>query len=414
MTFWIIAIAIALLAALPLGLALHKARGLNAGDSSTAEVEMKVYRDQLKEVERDAARGVLSAEDAERARIEVSRRLLDADKARNTEGKSRKAAPLIAVVIIPALVIAGGLSLYGYLGLPSYQDLPLSHRIAMAEETRATRPSQDEIEQQRPASPPIQEADERLLDLVQKLRTALETRPDDLQGHVLLARNEAVIGNYRRAYEAQQTVIRIKGDAATAADYADLADMMILAAGGYVSPEAEEALTKALQRDPNNGTAIYYSGLMFAQTGRPDMTFRLWQPLLSSSEPDDPWVPPVRSQIEAVAQAAGIRYTLPPMASGPMMGGLKGPNAEDVANAADMSDEDRQEMIRGMVEGLSARLANEGGSPEEWARLISSLAMLGDTERARAIWGEAQVIFGGTPEALAVVRAGAQRAGLVE
>ncbi|SFI74613.1 c-type cytochrome biogenesis protein CcmI [Celeribacter neptunius] len=411
MTFWIIAIAIASLSALPLALALRKAHGISEVEGSTAEVEMKVYRDQLKEVDRDEARGVLSAEDAKRARLEVSRRLLEADKARATEKKASTRMPIWAVIALPVLVIGGGIWLYDYTGAPGYEDLPLAHRIALADEARATRPAQAEIEKERPSSPPIQQPDERLLTLVSQLREALKSRPDDLQGHVLLARNEAVIGNYDRAYAAQKEVIRIKGNAATATDYADLADLMILAAGGYVSPEAEDALTKALQRDPNNGTAIYYSGLMFAQTGRPDMTFRLWQPLLSNSEADAPWVAPIRGQIEMVAQAAGIRYTLPPL---PGAGGLRGPSQADIEATADMTPEERQDMIRGMVEGLSARLANEGGSPEEWARLISSLAMLGDTDRASSIWDEAQVIFGAEPEALAVVRGGAERAGLVE
>ncbi|ATG46659.1 c-type cytochrome biogenesis protein CcmI [Celeribacter ethanolicus] len=411
MTFWIIAFAIALLSAIPLALALRRAHGIGDVDSSTAEVEMKVYRDQLKEVDRDEARGVLSAEDAKRARIEVSRRLLDADKARASEKHGVRGAPIWAAAVLFAAVSGGALWLYNDLGAPGYEDLPLTHRIELAEEARANRPTQDAIEQMRPPSPPIMEPDERLTTLLVQLRDALTTRPDDLQGHILLARNEAVAGNYRAAYEAQKQVIRIKGPGATADDYADLADMMILAAGGFVSPEAEDALTKALQRDPQNGTAIYYSGLMFAQTGRPDMTFRLWQPLLSSSSAEDPWVMPIRQQIESVAQAAGIRYTLPPA---PMAGGLRGPTQEDVEATADMTPEERQEMIRGMVEGLAARLANEGGSPEEWSRLISSLAMLGETERAKAIWGEAQVIFGATPEALAVVRQGAERAGLVE
>ncbi|WP_321363590.1 c-type cytochrome biogenesis protein CcmI [uncultured Celeribacter sp.] len=411
MTFWIIATAIALLSAVPLALALLKARGIGADSASAAEIEMKVYRDQLKEVDRDAARGVISDEDAKRARVEVSRRLLEADKARETKAKTTTAAPIWAAVALGTAVIGGGIWLYSDLGAPKYEDLPLSHRLEVAEEVRANRPSQAEIEQTRPSSPPIQEPDERLMTLVGQLRTALETRPDDLQGHILLARNEAVIGNYDRAYAAQQEVIRIKGPGATADDYADLADMMILAAGGYVSPEAEEALSKALSRDPQNGTAIYYSGMMFAQNGRPDMTFKLWRPLLNSSVADDPWVPPIRAQIEAVAQAAGVRYTLPPA---PMENGLRGPTQEDIDATAEMTPEERQDMIRGMVDGLSARLANEGGSPEEWGRLITSLAMLGDTERARAIWNEAQVIFGPSPEALAVVRQGAERAGLVE
>ncbi|WP_460273751.1 c-type cytochrome biogenesis protein CcmI [Celeribacter sp. ULVN23_4] len=411
MTFWIIASAIAFLSAIPLALALWRAHGIGDVDSSTAEVEMKVYRDQLKEVDRDEARGVLSEEDAKRARIEVSRRLLDADKARESEKRSSARAPLWAAAMLFAAICGGAVWLYADLGASGYEDLPLSRRLELANEARANRPTQDAIETMRPPSPPIQEPDERLTTLLGQLREALATRPDDLQGHILLARNEAVAGNYHSAYEAQEEVIRIKGPAATADDYADLADMMILAAGGFVSPEAEDALTKALQRDPNNGTAIYYSGLMFAQTGRPDMTFRLWQPLLSSSTASDPWILPIRQQIESVAQAAGIRYTMPPT---PSANALSGPTSEDMAAAADMTPEERQEMIQGMVEGLSARLANEGGTPEEWSRLISSLGMLGETERAKAIWGEAQVIFGDTPEALSVVRQGAETAGLVE
>jgi cytochrome c-type biogenesis protein CcmH len=277
----------------------------------------------------------------------------------------------------------------------------------MAKEIRDTRPTQAVAEASAPASPPLETPDPDHLKLLDQLRAALENRPDDLQGYMLLARNASVVGEYRDAYRAQQRVIAIKGDAANADDYASLADMMILAVGGYVSPEAEVAITKSLARDASNGTANYYAGLMFAQTGRPDMTFQLWSRLLGDSTPDDLWVPPIRGQIESVAQAAGVRYTLPPLASP-----LKGPTADDVTAAADMDAGDRMEFIRSMVDQLSARLANDGGSPEEWARLISSLGVLGDTSRASAIWAEAQVIFGADANALATVRNAAQSAGI--
>jgi len=39
-----------------------------------------VFRDQLAEVERDAARGLMAPEDAARARTEISRKILDADR----------------------------------------------------------------------------------------------------------------------------------------------------------------------------------------------------------------------------------------------------------------------------------------------------------------------------------------------
>ena len=71
-------------------------------------------------------------------------------------------------------------------------------------------------------------------------------------------------------------------------------------------------------------------------------------------------------------------------------------------------------MIAGMVSQLEARLAQQGGTPDEWARLISSLVVIGNTDQARAIWTEAQTRFASQPEALEIVRQGAVQAGLVQ
>ncbi len=186
---------------------------------------------------------------------------------------------------------------------------------------------------------------------------------------------------------------------------------MIMAAGGYVSPEAESALKRALERDPNEGKARYYSGLMFAQNGRPDMAFKLWRELLDRSAPNDPWVAPIRGQIEEVAAWAGVDYTLPAMTNGLA---LAGPDADAVAAATEMSTQERQEMIGNMVAQLSERLASEGGSAQEWAQLIGALGVLGDVEKARAIWGEAQTVFAADADGLAMIRSSAKNAGVAE
>jgi cytochrome c-type biogenesis protein CcmH len=409
MTFWIIATIIALLATAPLVLVLLRTRGSVADDIGNTAIELRVYKDQLNEVDRDLARGLLTQDAAKRARLEISRRMLEADSKKDQHTTKDAALPLWAALLIGAMVFGGGVWLYTVEGAPTYRDLPLKTRLALAQEIRETRPTQAVAEDNAPASPPLETPNPEHLELLEQLRAALESRPDDLQGHMLLARNASVVGEYREAYAAQDRVIAIKGDAATAEDYATLADMMILAVGGYVSPEAEAAITQSLARDANNGTANYYAGLMFAQTGRPDMTFRLWSRLLNNSAPDDLWVAPIRDQIESVAFAAGERYTLPPLAAP-----LKGPTADDIDAAADMDTGDRTAFIQSMVDQLSARLANDGGTPDEWAQLISSLGVLGDTSRARAIWSEAQVLFGPDATALATVRAAAQSAGIVQ
>jgi cytochrome c-type biogenesis protein CcmH len=77
-----------------------------------------------------------------------------------------------------------------------------------------------------------------------------------------------------------------------------------------------------------------------------------------------------------------------------------------------MAPEDREAMIRGMVAQLSDRLATEGGPAEDWARLITSLGVLGESAQAGAIWAEAQGVFADDAEALARIRDAAVQAGV--
>lgn len=416
MIFWAIAIGLAALAALLLVLAL-----LRGGAEEAGPGDVEIYRDQLAEVERDRARGTLTDAEAERLRTEVSRRLLEADRAaagRSRAGSAPRGATLAAAALACLVVVGGALALYDRIGAPGYPDMPLEARKAEAARIHAERPSQQAAEARvaeaqaggLPNLPGAADPDPAFADLMDKLRKTLESRPDDLRGHELLARNEAGLGNFAAAARAQQVVIRLKGEAADAEDRADLAEYLILAAGGYVSPEAEQQLAAALKLDPGQGRARYYTGLMYAQTGRPDIAFRLWRQLLEKGPEDAPWIAPIRAQIAPLARLAGVEYD-PPAPKRPAPA-LKGPNQADMAAAADMTPEERQDMIRTMVQGLSDRLASQGGTPEEWARLINALGVLGEGDRAAAIWDEARQSFADRPEALATIRAAAERAGV--
>ncbi len=409
MTFWIVTTLLAL--AVSALFALAMTRGRRDASDSSAGYDLRVYRDQLADVDRDLARGVIAEEDADRARTEISRRILTADAQAKAEsagqGPSRKVS-MAAAALLALATLGASLLIYRELGAPGYSDLTLKHRIAMAEETRKSRPDQATAEARMPARPPL-ELEPEYKALIEQLRGTVAQRPDDIQGLALLARHEANSGNHIAAYTAQAQLIELKGEDATSRDYAEQGEMMIVAAGGYVSPEAELALRKALERDARNGPARYYWGLMLAQIGRPDLAFGIWEQTLSQGPAGTPWNGAIRDQIEEMAWRAGIDYQ-PPAPAAPPLAGL---SAEDMQAAQDMSEEDRQQMIRGMVDRLSDRLATEGGSAAEWARLIGALGVLGDTDRARAIHAEARQVFADTPEALAEVEAAARQAGLV-
>jgi len=395
MAFWI---AVGFISSVVAGLVFIAARKPSEAQSPAAAYDLQVYRDQLSELDRDLARGTLSEAEATRARTEVSRRILDADRAiqasQRVEVQSRRGLGLIGAGLVA--MIGGAFWLYSVIGAPGYPDLPLNERIALIEEARENRPSQDMAEDQ-VAERPAPAVDPDRLALVAQLRIALESRPDDSEGLNLLAANEAMLGNFRAAHRAQSRLIGLLGEDVIGRQYIDLAEMMIFAAGGYISPEAEVALRMGLQMEPEDGTGRYYAGQMYTQQGRPDLALPIWSGLLSDSSPDAPWVEAIQLQIADVAFAAGVDLD-PALLATP-----RGPTAADVAAAEGMDPADQQAMIQNMVAGLADRLATEGGTPEDWARLITAYGVLDQINSAQLVLDNAQVVFADRPDALQLI-----------
>lgn len=377
----------------------------HGGDTENPDVAL--YRDQLTEIERDLTRGTLGVSEAERTKTEIARRLLAADKSGRTQtGDAPAGVTRMVAGAMAALILLAAGAIYWQLGVPGYNDLPLKSRLATSEQARKTRPSQAKMVAQLPPAPAINAAPD-YVDMVEKLRAVTAARPDDLRGQGFLARNEANLGNFAAAITAQQNVIRLRGNGGTLADRMLLLDLMVYQVQGYVSPEAEAMARALLDDDPQNPTAQYYIGLLYDQTDRPDLAFRIWRDMVEGNS-TAPHVQMARDFIMQAAGRAGVDYTLPAPTNMP------GPSAQDMDAAQDMTAEDRQAMIRGMVEGLNERLATQGGTAEEWARLIGALGVLGETSRAAAIWGEAQQRFAAQPDALTIIQQAATRAGVAE
>ena len=409
MLFWIISAALALLIAALFALALLTRR---AEAEHPAAYDLRIYRDQLKEVERDLARGVINEADAERIRTEVGRRVLAADAQlaiADVSSQQPRALTIVIAATIALILTGGGVAIYTQLGTPGLGDLPHKARLQASQDLYSSRSSHEAFLARLPVrNAPQQEAG--YLELVERLREAVASRPDELQGQQFLAQSEARLGNYAAARAAQSAVIRLKGEAVGASDFVTMAQMYITEADGYVSPEAEAALRRALRADRTDPVARYFLGQMWLQNDRPDRAFGLWSQLLNEGPEEAPWIAPIRQSIDDIAWLAGVEYTQP--APSEMATDMPGPTVQDIENAGEMTPEERQEMVQRMVQRLNDRLATEGGTPEEWARLISAYGSLGDEGRARAIWLEAQQRFADTPDALETVRRGAARAGV--
>ncbi|MDE0589950.1 c-type cytochrome biogenesis protein CcmI [Halocynthiibacter sp. C4] len=375
--------------------------------------DVDVYRAQLDELERDKARGVISEAEAERLRLEISRRLLEADKKSvqpsETEASNTPKSAAIALAAVVALVVfGGGAALYHQLGAAGMPDQPLTERKLAAQERYETRPTQLEAESDAPEhAANIPQED---LDLIQALRDTLETRPNDPVGHRLLAKNEARIGNFVAAREAQSRVVAIAGpEDATVDDLLLLAEIMVYGAEGYISPEAEAIFAEVLRRNENVPTARYYYGLMLAQTGRPDLAYDFWKPLPHTADPQMPWYDAVVQQLPEVAFLAGERYDA---AAADAEMTANGPDQAAIEAAQAMDEDDRNAMIRDMVDRLTTRIDEEGGTAEDYAQLIISQTVLGDEALARETLAKARAEFSGDQAALDILADAERRARL--
>lgn len=412
--FWIICAA--MLAVVVLSILAPFLRQQSEPSEPTAAYDLRVYRDQLREVDRDLDRGVIESADAERLRIEIGRKVLEADRALQKAQATGRGPGLVLPGLALAAVVGISAAMYYWIGAPGMPDAPINARIATAEARHAELPSQPEAEAAFAASAPARPLAEVSDDdraLIERLREAVAQNPDDIQGQRFLLRYESALGNLVAAREAAQKVVALTGADATAQDHASAAAIMIEAAGGVITPEAEAEIYNALEKDRMNSEARYMAGLQQIQAGRPDRAFPIWATLLAEGPENAPWIAPIRAIIDDLAWFAGEpNYEAP--TPRPMPAPLPGPDADAVAAAGDMSPEERQQMISGMVEQLETRLATQGGTPEEWGRLIFSLTTVGRSDHARNIWSEAQARFAQTPEALQIVNDAAARAGLAQ
>lgn len=354
-----------------------------------AAFDVRLYKDQLAEVDRDAARGLLAPAEAEAARTEVKRRLLTAADAAGRPAASaapgHRRWPL--ALALAALLPAAAALLYIELGAPDIPDQPIAERRMREMLAGGTTAEQ---------AASLEQA-------TQQLEKRLETRPNELGAWFLLGRSYLSL---QRFPDAVRALARARALAPEDADVVGAyAEAALAAAGGQVDATSREALTKLLALDPASPKARFLLALDRAQQGDLPAAMQGWVDLLAISAPEAPWLPMVHEYLaqagaqsgvdpatlqpspEALALATAQRQAAPGDGAGPggtpaPEAGGAGPNAADVAAAREMSPQDRAQMIRGMVDRLAARLQENPDDIDGWRRLARAWEVLGEPEKA--------------------------------
>lgn len=361
MTMWLIFGALGLLAlVLMVWPLLSRGPVTEEAAANPNDGSMAVLRDQLAEIDRDLARGLLTEDEARDARIEVKRRLLaEASGARAVAPVARRGGWLLMLSVV--VVAASGVGLYVRLGAPDVPSIPFADRAS----ERA--------------------ADAEVARLTEELRTRLEAAPDGgrFDGWMLLGVTYMRMGRYADAAGAFGVAVeRPEADSAT---WSQLAEAMIAAESGVVTPPAEAAIEEAMARDPMNPAAVYYQAIALDQSGRGVGAWDLLVERMRAEGEFAPWMETYVAQVNRIGAQIGREPVAPMTLFADAEGeGAPGPSAEDVAAASEMSEEDRAAFVRSMVERLAARLEDEPEDLDGWLRLANAYRVLGEEDAARA------------------------------
>lgn len=262
------------------------------GGPGRSAFDIAVYRDQLAEIERNIERDMLDRDVADAARIEIERRLLAAaalDEPVAVPASPRRAERRTAIALGIAVPAVAAL-LYLALGSPFLPGAPFSAR----ETERAMAAGQ--------ASQAQFEA------LAARLAKRLETSPDDLEGWRMLARSYKTLGHFEDSAKAYRRAIALVKDKPRISAVLNAAhgEVLVMAAGGMVTPKARAAFTQAVAKDAANPMARYYLGLALFQEGNTSAALVIWIELARAAPAEAPWLGPLRQRIQRIAKDAGI------------------------------------------------------------------------------------------------------------
>ncbi len=337
-----------------------------SAEADAASSEAAFYKAQLDEIQRDVERGQLPQSEAESARAEAARRLI----AVRSEASKGAAAPrvrnrLAAAVLIGVGVPAIAFPLYVLIGQPKMRDEPLASR--------------------EPAAHAASDIDAA----VAGVEAHLIAKPDDGKGWAVLAPVYMRLERYGDAAHAYSEAQRLLGeDPLRRAAYGEA---LVAAAGGVVTDKAREAFAKALAAQPGQPQARFYLALAAEQDGNTAEAIHAYESLAADAPADAPWIGAVKARL------AALNGELP---------------QQSTTGAAALGSAQQQAMIEGMVSRLANRLASNGGSVDEWSRLIRAYTVLHESDKAKAALADARKALAPDSDAVASLDALARDLGL--
>jgi cytochrome c-type biogenesis protein CcmH len=265
-------------------------RQRRAATVSRDELNTKVIREQLAELEADLAIGKLGRAQYDAARKDLERELLyDLDPGESEQpNKPERSGRWITLLLVPAIPLCAVL-LYQLMGSVELIDRPQPARTA---------------QQQPPTQPPGS-----IEEMTAELAARLQQQPDDLRGWVMLARSYSIMKRYSEAEDAYANALRLGGENADL--LTDYADTMVMADGGVFNDESSALLTRSLELEPGNLKGLWLAGHWKNQSGAYTEALDYWQQAAAMLPPDSKDAAIINQQVSQLQIKLGMTAAEP-------------------------------------------------------------------------------------------------------
>lgn len=293
--FWIgaaVCVAIAMALVLP---ALLRTRA-GPGKAARRDVNIAVYRDQMKELESDRANGLVSEEQFQVAKVELEARLADDALAPDAGPEpGRESSPRLGYALGAILPIAA-FGLYFILGNPT-------SLIEIASAPTRTEPALE-----------AGMAEHDMARMLKQVEEKVVANPEDGQSWAILARSYSALGRWPEAWKAYQFAIELLPE--TASLLSGQAEALAIINGRVLKGQPMVLVKRALELDPEDVKALELAGYNALQESNHAEAVVYLQRLLKLLPPDTPYAANVQgAMLEAQRLASGGAPASPPQQS---------------------------------------------------------------------------------------------------
>ncbi len=245
-------------------------------ETGRSEINIAVYRDQLKELETDRISGVLPEDQYQSAKHEIKGRLAEDALAQESANIAVAADGRKLGYALGLFLPVAAIGLYFWLGNPDAMNLgkpdPSGNLAMMGKHD--------------------------IMKMVQQAEKKVQANPQDAETWSMLARSYAAMQRWPEAWKSYQFASKLRPD--DAGLLAGQAEALAVLKGGALEGESMSLVDKALQIDPANSKALELAAAYAFQRKNFSQAAEILERLHKQLAPDDPFA---REVMAALTQA---------------------------------------------------------------------------------------------------------------